>query len=341
MQRGLRDLRVVDLSTGIAGAYTSKLFADAGADVIKVEPPDGDPLRRWTASGTDLGDARRAALPFLHCSKRSVRRLAGRPRGPRAVAGADLVIDSFPSRPAYDDAALPRRPRPRRALDHAPGLAGREPTAGDASSPSRRSAARSAARGSPAGRRAGGRADHRVHRGRVRRRRRARRRPARPPDRARRARRRLAARGDGHRTRPLRRPEPGLSGQPRDRDARRWVELPSIEPTPDGWVGFNTNSRSMFNDFLVLIERPDLLDDEELTTFVGRVMRLTSGTTMVHSWTTAHDRRDRRAGLAAAHPRGAGQQRHDGARPPAPRARDVLRRRPDGHVRATPAPVHC
>ena len=47
MKQGLGALRVVDLSTGIPGGYCARLLADAGADVVKVEPPDGDPLRTW------------------------------------------------------------------------------------------------------------------------------------------------------------------------------------------------------------------------------------------------------------------------------------------------------
>ena len=47
----LAGYRVVELSTGVAGAYATKLFADAGADVIVVEPEIGSPLRRTTRSG--------------------------------------------------------------------------------------------------------------------------------------------------------------------------------------------------------------------------------------------------------------------------------------------------
>jgi crotonobetainyl-CoA:carnitine CoA-transferase CaiB-like acyl-CoA transferase len=64
---------VVELSTGIAGAYCTKLLADGGAQVIKVEPPQGDPLRQWSASGAHIHPGDDGALfKFLGCSKHSV-----------------------------------------------------------------------------------------------------------------------------------------------------------------------------------------------------------------------------------------------------------------------------
>jgi crotonobetainyl-CoA:carnitine CoA-transferase CaiB-like acyl-CoA transferase len=74
MSAPLATLRVVDLSTEIAGPYATKLLPDAGADVVKVEYPDGgDPLRRWMASGAPLAPGEDGALfRFLNTSKRSV-----------------------------------------------------------------------------------------------------------------------------------------------------------------------------------------------------------------------------------------------------------------------------
>ena len=64
---------VVDLSTGIAGAYCTKLLADGGAGIIKVEPPQGDPLRRWSASGASIRAGTDGALfTYLSGSKHSV-----------------------------------------------------------------------------------------------------------------------------------------------------------------------------------------------------------------------------------------------------------------------------
>ena len=44
--RGLAGLRIVDFYSGIAGSCCTKSFVDAGAGVIKVVPPEGDPLGR-------------------------------------------------------------------------------------------------------------------------------------------------------------------------------------------------------------------------------------------------------------------------------------------------------
>lgn len=93
---------VVDLSTGIAGAYCTKLLADGGAEVIKVEPPQGDPMRSWSASSagaeSDAGaevDRRAggALFSFLAGGKRSV--VAGpddRDFVDELLSGADAVI---------------------------------------------------------------------------------------------------------------------------------------------------------------------------------------------------------------------------------------------------------
>ena len=59
----LTGLRVVDLSTGIPGGYCSKLLADGGADVVKVEPFAGDPLREHSDG---------VLFEFLHTSKRGI-----------------------------------------------------------------------------------------------------------------------------------------------------------------------------------------------------------------------------------------------------------------------------
>ncbi len=64
---------VIDLSSGIAGAYCTKLLADGGANVVKVEAPQGDPLRQWSASGAEIAEEGDGALfSFLAGSKHSV-----------------------------------------------------------------------------------------------------------------------------------------------------------------------------------------------------------------------------------------------------------------------------
>jgi crotonobetainyl-CoA:carnitine CoA-transferase CaiB-like acyl-CoA transferase len=53
-QGPLRGVRVVDLSRLVAGNMLSLQLGDFGADVIKVEPPEGDPLRQWKDEGHAL-----------------------------------------------------------------------------------------------------------------------------------------------------------------------------------------------------------------------------------------------------------------------------------------------
>jgi crotonobetainyl-CoA:carnitine CoA-transferase CaiB-like acyl-CoA transferase len=84
----LSDLRVVEVSDRIAGSYCGKLLVDAGADVVKVEPAAGDPLRRFTATGGVPAPGADAPLfSYLSAGKRSVTTISD-----ELLACADVVI---------------------------------------------------------------------------------------------------------------------------------------------------------------------------------------------------------------------------------------------------------
>ena len=53
MSGPLNGYRVVEISEGVAGPYTTMSLADAGADVVKIEPPQGDRARGWAPSVGD------------------------------------------------------------------------------------------------------------------------------------------------------------------------------------------------------------------------------------------------------------------------------------------------
>ena len=63
----LAGLRVLDLSQNLAGPYATQILADLGAEVVKVEPPDGDPARRWGPPFVD-GES-----PLFLCANRNKR----------------------------------------------------------------------------------------------------------------------------------------------------------------------------------------------------------------------------------------------------------------------------
>jgi crotonobetainyl-CoA:carnitine CoA-transferase CaiB-like acyl-CoA transferase len=101
----LRELRVVEISGRIAGAYCGKLLVDAGADVVKVEPPTGDPLRRVTATGAAVAPGRDSPLfSYLNAGKRSVTTLSD-----ELLAGADVLVVAVPRSAAVELGADPAR----------------------------------------------------------------------------------------------------------------------------------------------------------------------------------------------------------------------------------------
>ena len=67
----LQGLRVVDLSDDVAGAYATRWLAALGADVVKVEPPEGDQTRRLGPRRVDSGETS-ALFAYLNTGKRSV-----------------------------------------------------------------------------------------------------------------------------------------------------------------------------------------------------------------------------------------------------------------------------
>jgi crotonobetainyl-CoA:carnitine CoA-transferase CaiB-like acyl-CoA transferase len=69
----LEDLRVIELGGQVAAAYATKLLADLGADVLKIEPPGGDPLRAWGPFADDVVDEDRGGglFRYLNAGKQS------------------------------------------------------------------------------------------------------------------------------------------------------------------------------------------------------------------------------------------------------------------------------
>jgi crotonobetainyl-CoA:carnitine CoA-transferase CaiB-like acyl-CoA transferase len=253
----LEGVRVVDLTTDIAGPYCTKVLADAGADVIKVEPPTGDPLRSW-GSG--------ALFEFLNTSKRSVDGEAD-----DLVAAADLLVTGEPGdldalwranpalvvvtiTPFGCEGPWADRPSTEFTLQAACGSTGQR---GLPEQPPLSAGGRIgewvtgtyAALGAVAAYREArrcGRGDH--------------------VD---------VAMLDCMAVTMVTYPSvfASFSGWPEQRGTGRVIEVPSVEPSKDGYFNVTTNSAQQFQDFLLMIGRPDLLEDPDLPSAAKRFAR--------------------------------------------------------------------
>lgn len=287
----LDTIRVIDLSSGISGGYCTRLLAGAGADVVKVETGEGDPLRRWVCDGRDLGGTDGALFQYLHQGQRSILVEGGADL--EALLGeADVVLCDGAGLGADPAALADAHPSLVVTAITPYGLTGpyaRRPSSDlPIQADSGALAMRGHVRRPPI--QVGGRIIEWVAGvygavGTVA------------------ACRRAASAGVGELIDvsllevanitatnfsdlfDSMRGRPDLTGAA----PARSLETPSIEPTSDGYVGFNTNTRQQFEDFLVLIERPELIvEDESWAGVATRVARWDEWNEIVHAWTTKH-----------------------------------------------------
>jgi formyl-CoA transferase len=90
----LSGLKVIEICSTIAGPACTRLLADFGADVIKIEPPEGDPVRQM---GQHVGDVSLYAASILR-NKRSIaldlKTQEGRAIAKELIAGADILVEN-------------------------------------------------------------------------------------------------------------------------------------------------------------------------------------------------------------------------------------------------------
>ena len=93
-------LRVIDLTT-LSGAYAARLFAEQGHEVIRVESPDGDEVRRLAPFLRGRQDLEHSAFhQFLNAGKKSVAIDVKSPEGQKALVDllgtADVLLANAP-----------------------------------------------------------------------------------------------------------------------------------------------------------------------------------------------------------------------------------------------------
>jgi hypothetical protein len=121
-------LRVIELARILAGPWAGQTLADLGAEVIKVEAPEGDDTRRWGPPFIDREGQPVAA--YFHSANRGKRSVVADFRTPEGqakvkdlIAGADVLIENFKvgglAKYGLDYASLSAlNPRPDLLFDH-------------------------------------------------------------------------------------------------------------------------------------------------------------------------------------------------------------------------------
>jgi crotonobetainyl-CoA:carnitine CoA-transferase CaiB-like acyl-CoA transferase len=100
MTAPLHGIKVIELARILAGPWAGQTLADLGADVIKVEAPEGDDTRRWGPPFIDRDGDRSAA--YFHATNRGKRSITcdfrtaeGQAVVRKLIADADVVIENF------------------------------------------------------------------------------------------------------------------------------------------------------------------------------------------------------------------------------------------------------
>ncbi|HXQ51874.1 MAG TPA: CaiB/BaiF CoA-transferase family protein [Stellaceae bacterium] len=114
----LTGIRVIDLSRVLGGPFCTQILADHGADVVKVEPPQGDETRGW---GPPFQDGTASYFLGINRNKRGIALDLAKPQGRevlfRLLAQADVMIENFKTGTlerwgmGYDEVLKERFPR--------------------------------------------------------------------------------------------------------------------------------------------------------------------------------------------------------------------------------------
>jgi crotonobetainyl-CoA:carnitine CoA-transferase CaiB-like acyl-CoA transferase len=98
----LHGIRVLELARILAGPWIGQLMADLGADVVKVEAPEGDDTRSWGPPFVEAADGDALSAAYFHSCNRGKRSIVADFREPegralvmRLASHADVVVENF------------------------------------------------------------------------------------------------------------------------------------------------------------------------------------------------------------------------------------------------------